>query len=90
MAKNVPKFPIIGGPLDGKFANNKDFQAEWIDTYSRKHPPRPVRDQPEGQFHAHQDEYVAFNNASGRDHTGWASMIWIHRSLLSPGVRLPQ
>lgn len=94
MAKNVPKFPIIGGPLDGKHANQKDFWPEYVDNYSRKINEqggrRKVMDRPEGQFYEHRREYHAYNNADGTRHPDRSSMVWLHHSLLSPSIRAPQ
>lgn len=75
MAQNVPKFPIIGGPLDGEYANNKDFQ-DWQHIH--------------GQFAEYRSQYLAYNNASGYHHPDRSSMIWIHRALVPQKKRLPQ
>lgn len=93
MAK-VTKYPIIGGPLDGAYANHRDFDPAFYDEYNHKLIEqgwaRKVYDRPEGKFHAYQDQYAAFNNASGRTHDDWASMIWVWREMLSPSIREPQ
>lgn len=92
--KTVTKYPIVGGPLDGEYANNQDFSPEFRDEYNHRLRDqgydRKVYDTPEGKFYAYRNQYASFNNASGRRHDDWASMIWVWRELLSPSVREPQ
>jgi hypothetical protein len=90
----VTKYPIIGGPLDGAYANHNDFAAAFRDEYNHRlveqGHDRKIFDAPEGKFYAYHDQYASFNNASGRVHDDWASMIWVYRELLRPSVREPQ
>lgn len=90
----VTKYPIIGGPLDGEHANNRDFEPAFRDEYNHRLIEqgwdRKVFDRPEGKFFAYRDEYASFNNASGRRHDDWASMVWIWREMLRPAIREPQ
>lgn len=90
----VTKYPIIGGPLDGEHANGRDFAPAFYDEYNHRLRDqgydRKVYDTPEGKFYKYADFYTNFNNASGRTHDDWASMIWIHKDLLRPSVREPQ
>lgn len=82
MAKNVPKFPIIGGPLDGEYANQFDFRNVYTSVRW------PESSYPAGKFVEFRSQYAAFNNAAGRN--GWSSRIWICIDLLRPSVKLPQ
>lgn len=52
MSVKVKKFPIIGGPLDGQFANQADFYTG----YNRE----------AGQFVQYADEYLRFNSGDGK------------------------
>jgi len=66
------KYPIIGGPLDGKHANYSDWR------------PSRYRADDVTVFEAYSNEYRAFNNANGRLDP---AMVWLHVPMLKPAVK---
>lgn len=78
---NVKKYPIIGGPLDGKYANTKDFQREY------RSPSDPRFDQECGQYEEHRRDYTQYN--AGGIHGG-PSMVFLYVPTLPNIMRMPQ
>lgn len=76
----VKKYPIIGGPLDGEYANAADFSPGYTSS-------NPRWSRPKGQFSDWRSEYSAYNNGAG---AGGPSMVFLHRDLLRPVQRLLQ
>lgn len=78
MNKRVKKYPIIGGPLDGQFAN----QADWYSAYSSV-----TYNQDAGQFERWKNEYTRFNAG---DRGSPSSMVFLHHSLILVPIRADQ
>jgi hypothetical protein len=76
--KRVKKYPIIGGPLDGEYANTKDFWTEYVSTHYNREA---------GQFAEYNDDYTTFNSGDSRS---VVSMVFLHKSLLREAIREPQ
>lgn len=76
---NVKKYLILGGPLDGQYANQKDFYRLYVST---------VYSQDAGQFEPWRLEYTMFN--AGSRNGSPTSMVFIHHSLLKPPIRAKQ
>jgi hypothetical protein len=75
-------YPIVGGPLDGRYAVFEDFYDEYGS-------PGDNWYHPEGRYAAHDHEYEAFNaNGGGRKRVGGSpTMIFVHKSKLKPLIR---
>lgn len=81
MRRAVKKFPVIGGPLDGQYANQKDFHNAY------EIIGHPEWSRPAGQFEAHKDSYGRFNSGDGRSPS---SMVWLYLPTIPNPERMPQ
>ncbi len=69
-------WPVIGGPLDGKFAVPADFYSGWRDTVG-------------GRYAEHRNVYEEFNAARGGNRRigGFPTMIFVHKPLCRGMIR---
>lgn len=77
----VKKYPVIGGPIDGAFANMQDFWDAHVSAIG------PQYDRERGAFCAHAKDYVRYNAGVRR---APASSIFLWRPLIPGARRVPQ
>lgn len=82
-------YPIVGGPANGGFAKEADFQQPFTVKYWHHAPGYNEGDMHPGGFYGqYADEYVGLNRASSA--SGIPTRVWLHKDILrAAGVNVP-
>ena len=86
-------YPIVGGPLDGKHATTKDFEARSVATRTTSYFREGDVLREGGRYRDHTRSYVAYNLnggwSGGNAHT-FSSMIWVYAPLIGKKITTKQ